>query len=72
MLRELVYILIKDPLSPHSGPTLGMHEELCGDSGIVLGLYFKDPLNIFNKNFQLRGQKFSVKFSETAIFKFTS
>ena len=45
MLRELVYILIKDPLSPHSGPTLGMHEELCGDSGIVLGLYFKDPLS---------------------------
>ena len=43
MLRELVYILIKDPLSPHSGPTLGMHEELCGDSGIVLGLYLKDP-----------------------------
>ena len=36
MLRELVYILIKDPLSQHSGPTLGMHEELCGDSGIVL------------------------------------
>ena len=38
----------------------------------LISLYFKDPLNIFNKNFQLRGQKFSVKFSETAIFKFTS
>ena len=38
----------------------------------LISLYFKDPLNILNKNFQLRGQKFSVKFSETAIFKFTS
>ena len=38
----------------------------------LISLYFKDPPNILNKNFQLRSQKFSVKFSETAIFKFTS
>ena len=29
----LISLYFKDPLSPHSGPTLGMHEELGGESG---------------------------------------